>query len=57
MKFIFFVTLLATIQGLAVNAAPALAHEAARISNSAVGVEEAHALDVSLSQVNTDVHA
>jgi hypothetical protein len=57
MKFFLYVTLLAAIQGLAVNAAPALTLGAAKISYNAVGAVETNELDVSLGQTNTPVHA
>jgi hypothetical protein len=57
MKFFLYVTLLAAIQGRAVNAAPALTLGAAKISYNAVGAVETNQLDVSLGQTNTPVHA
>jgi hypothetical protein len=57
MKFLLCVALLATIRGLAVNAAPALALEAASTSYNAASVEEVHALDVNPSQAKIHVIA
>jgi hypothetical protein len=57
MKFLLCVILLATIQGLAVNAAPALSRVDSGINYNAVGAEEGLALDVGLGQENTHIHA
>jgi hypothetical protein len=57
MKFLVCVILLATIQGLAVNAAPASSRVDSNTSYNAVGAEEGLMLDEGLGQENTHVHA